>query len=221
MQIERHIYNVRSARLRCVLQRLVILQPPSHQTSTVQADAAVPLRRIAKPISLSYRLSQGALHTATICCAISLWAWHLGDTAAVQPIAQKYGWFFNYLTFVALSLQLLHCAAALLADVLPSLPVSPLLVLYLYSLTVYKLSIQPDWPQVQWHRFVDDFGCALFGPVLFVTLSYYGTQCLPLNPLYGEDYQVVRTRLKTCGSLCKLTVFSAALQLYCCSHKLR
>lgn len=91
----------------------------------MQSAAAVPVRRVAKPISLSCRLSQGALHTATICCALSLWVWHLGDTAAVQPIAQKYGWFFNYMTFVALSLQLLHYAAALLADVLPSLPVSP------------------------------------------------------------------------------------------------
>ena len=56
---------------------------------------------------------------------------------------------------------------------------------------------------------MDDFGCALFGPILFVTLSYYGTQCLPLNPLYGEDYQVVRIKFKKCGSLCRSTVHSA------------
>lgn len=49
-----------------------------------------------------------------------------------------------------------------------------------------------EWLQVRWHRFVDDFGCALFGPVLFVTLSYYGVQRLPLDPLYGDDYQVVQ-----------------------------
>jgi len=51
---------------------------------------------------------------------------------------------------------------------------------------------------------VDDFGCALFGPVLFVTLSYYGLQFLPLDPLYGDDYQVVCLPLSFLCFLCLL-----------------
>ena len=69
------------------------------------------------------RLLQGALHTACIICAASLWAWHLGHKAAMQPIAQKYGRFFNYMTFVTLSLQLLQYAIALPAAVFSNLPV--------------------------------------------------------------------------------------------------
>lgn len=125
-----------------------------------------PDQQIYKFPGARQRLVQGALHSATICSAVLLWVWHLGETAAAQPIAHKYGWFFNYMTFVTLSLQLLHNFTALPADLLPGL-------------------------SVQWHRFVDDFGCAVFGPVLFVTLSYYGIQCLPLGPLYGDDYQVM------------------------------
>lgn len=133
----------------------------------VVVRSRMPLdQEIYKFAGVRQRLAQGAFHSATICCAVSLWLWHLGATAAAQPIAHKYGWFFNYMTFVTLSLQMLHYLTALPVDLLPGLP-------------------------VQWQRFVDDFGCALFGPVLFVTLSYYGIQCLPLDPLYGDDYQVM------------------------------
>ncbi len=55
-----------------------------------------------------------------------------------------------------------------------------------------------------WQRLVDDFGCALFGPVLFVTLSYYGLQFLPLDPLYGDDYQVVCVTSSVLNLLCLL-----------------
>lgn len=54
---------------------------------------------------------------------------------------------------------------------------------------------------------MDDFACAMFGPVLFVTLSFYGMQFLPLQPLYGDDYQVV-----------SLSVFAAGDCHCCCSH---
>lgn len=66
-------------------------------------------------------------------------------------------------------------------------------MLMTFCIVVCSISDEPNLSgfQVQWQRFVDDFGCALFGPVLFVTLSYYGIQCLPLDPLYGDDYQVV------------------------------
>lgn len=53
---------------------------------------------------------------------------------------------------------------------------------------------------------MDDFACALFGPVLFVTLSYYGLQFLPLDPLYGEDYQVVCLASSVLSFLCLLFV---------------
>jgi len=52
---------------------------------------------------------------------------------------------------------------------------------------------------------VDDFGCALFGPVLFVTLSYYCMQFLPLDPLYGDDYQVVCVASSVLYLLCLLS----------------
>lgn len=55
---------------------------------------------------------------------------------------------------------------------------------------------------------VDDFGCALFGPVLFVTLSFYGLQFLPLDRLYGDDYQVVCVASSALYLLCLLFVGS-------------
>lgn len=39
---------------------------------------------------------------------------------------------------------------------------------------------------------MDDFACAMFPLVLFVSYSYYLISSLPLQHLYGEDYQVVR-----------------------------
>ncbi|KAL0027712.1 hypothetical protein WJX79_010889 [Trebouxia sp. C0005] len=60
------------------------------------------------------------------------------------------------------------------------------LIQYVLALPTEFFKWVPRW----WRRLVDDFACALFGPVLFVTLSYYGLQFLPLDPLYGEDYQV-------------------------------
>ena len=60
-----------------------------------------------------------------------------------------------------------------------------------------------------WRRLVDDFGCALFGPVLFVTLSFYGLQFLPLDRLYGDDYQVVCVASSALYLLCLLFVCSS------------
>ncbi|KAL0048358.1 hypothetical protein WJX82_001548 [Trebouxia sp. C0006] len=114
---------------------------------------------------LGRRFVQGALHTVVVSSVGYLWFWHLGEIASKQRIAQKYGWFFNYMTFVTLTLQLIQ---------------------YMLALPVELFKKVPRW----WRRLVDDFGCALFGPVLFVTLSYYGLQFLPLDPLYGDDYQV-------------------------------
>ncbi|KAA6426345.1 MAG: hypothetical protein FRX49_03456 [Trebouxia sp. A1-2] len=109
---------------------------------------------------------QGAFHTVVVASVAYLWFWHLGEVAAKQRIAQKFGWFLNYMTFVTLTLQLIQ---------------------YVLALPTEFFKWVPRW----WRRLVDDFACALFGPVLFVTLSYYGLQFLPLDPLYGEDYQVV------------------------------
>ena len=37
---------------------------------------------------------------------------------------------------------------------------------------------------------MDVLACANFGPVLFVTLSYYTMRLLPIQePIYGEDYR--------------------------------
>ena len=51
---------------------------------------------------------------------------------------------------------------------------------------------------------MDDFACALFGPAIFVTFSYYVTQFLPLTePIYGDDYQVVcHSDLPYCKKIC-------------------
>lgn len=111
------------------------------------------------------RFLQGTLHTVVVSIVGYLWFWHLGENAAKQHIAQTYGWFFNYMTFVTLTLQLIQ---------------------YMLALPTEIFKRVPRW----WRRLVDDFGCALFGPVLFVTLSFYGLQFLPLDRLYGDDYQV-------------------------------
>ena len=79
---------------------------------------------------------------------------------------------------------------------------------------------------------MDDFGCALFGPVLFVTLSYYGLQFLPLDPLYGDDYQVVRVAssvlnlqcLQSCGPLpasVSLSSLSSCSEVCTCTYRLQ
>ena len=48
------------------------------------------------------------------------------------------------------------------------------------------------WPcglQGKLHSVVDVLSCANFGPVLFVTLSYYTLKALPVQgPIYGDDY---------------------------------
>lgn len=123
-------------------------------------------RRIYRPVSTGRRVVQSILHISILACAGCLWFWHLGHVAAKQPIAQKYGWFSNYMTFDALTLQLIQYVLVLPADLFKSVPV---------------------W----WRRFIDDLGCAVFGPVLFVTLSFYCVELLPMNPLYGDDYQVM------------------------------
>jgi len=48
----------------------------------------------------------------------------LGKLAAKQPVAQKYGWFFNYMTFDTLTLQLIQYVLALPGDIFKRVPVS-------------------------------------------------------------------------------------------------
>lgn len=45
-------------------------------------------------------------------------------------------------------------------------------------------------PQAKLRSLVDVLACANFGPVLFVTLSYYTMRLLPIQePIYGDDYR--------------------------------
>lgn len=57
--------------------------------------------------------------------------------------------------------------------------------------------------QASWRNVVDDFACAIFPPVLFVSFSYYLILYLPLEALYGDNYQVVRVR-QLCVQCCCL-----------------
>ena len=70
------------------------------------------------------RFVQGALHTVVVSSVGYLWFWHLGEIAAKQRIAQKYGWFFNYMTFVTLTLQLIQYLLALPTELFKRVPVS-------------------------------------------------------------------------------------------------
>ncbi len=70
------------------------------------------------------RAVQAFVRLVSIGCATLLWVWHLGDVAAKQPVAQKFGWFFNYMTFDTMTLQLIWFVLALPADLFATVPVS-------------------------------------------------------------------------------------------------
>lgn len=70
------------------------------------------------------RFLQGTLHTVVVSIVGYLWFWHLGENAAKQHIAQTYGWFFNYMTFVTLTLQLIQYMLALPTEIFKRVPVS-------------------------------------------------------------------------------------------------
>lgn len=72
-----------------------------------------------------------------------LWFWHLGEIASKQRIAQKYGWFFNYMTFVTLTLQLIQYMLALPVELFKKVPVSsPASILYCSALQCQYSALQ-------------------------------------------------------------------------------
>lgn len=155
------------------LDRAIVAGPARHAPSlgpAPQMRRSLSSRRAYDEPGPRARIAQGALHACIVFGAASLWTWHLGRIAAQQPIAQKYGWFSSYMTYDALTLQLSMFVLALIQD-----------------LRRPKLAF--------WKFLMDDFACALFGPAIFVTFSYYVTQFLPLTePIYGDDYQVMNAK---------------------------
>ncbi len=97
----------------------------------------------ALALLLVCRFVQGALHTVIVSSVGYLWFWHLGEIAAKQRIAQKYGWFFNYMTFVTLTLQLIQYMLALPVELFKKVPVSsPASILYCSALRCQYSALQ-------------------------------------------------------------------------------
>lgn len=99
----------------------------SRLTQGICSDPSLsPTLRTSQALALLLvcRFVQGALHTVVVSSVGYLWFWHLGEIASKQRIAQKYGWFFNYMTFVTLTLQLIQYMLALPVELFKRLPVS-------------------------------------------------------------------------------------------------
>jgi hypothetical protein len=65
------------------------------------------------------RTEQACVHLALATAFAAVWGWHLTPQANSQEVAQKFGWFFNYLTFFSFTVQLIQFFVCLLADLKP------------------------------------------------------------------------------------------------------
>ncbi|KAK9824306.1 hypothetical protein WJX72_009299 [[Myrmecia] bisecta] len=86
------------------------------------------------------------LHLVLLAGFLAVWSWHMTPAANKQQVAKKTFWFWNYLTFISFSWQLLAFSIALLADLTGSKGL---------------------------RAASDDVMCSTCGPVIFVTICYY------------------------------------------------
>ena len=75
--------------------------------------------RIGAEHNMASLTNRTVCHAVLVTAFAAVWGWHLTPKANSQEVAQKFGWFFNYLTFYSFSVQLFQFCICLIADMKP------------------------------------------------------------------------------------------------------